>query len=534
MQTSSVILLMKLILIGSFILPSVARQGAPIILKAQLNGVSIDFRQVSFANAAKPSEYSTHNTEYIKAIYDNYLALAYENIEDVSITDTYTNTELSNGPFIEYQFSNIIETSSILGVPQIQAGRVYEVTYKLKNSYFVDNQCYNEFDKSYRTKITMITSTPSYDQIVSEGSLTVFYETSIFDTDTTFDDMTLNPLYSAIGESYIYLSQNEYPLSYLKTYISPKEILDNKDQFISVNLFSKDVNDNPKPYIRYRVTGADISATPATVTTDLDGYARVYVRYAGDAISIPKTSEIFVSQIDTLPDTDTELIGETSATISYYIKPTIGVGQKLSAEVTKKIINANNEETVNIYGSATPNALVYWRRGRNLYEAFDQPYNKSFVVPDQNGLSGMVRANESGDFAIGPYRAQADATPGYWFVAVDTEMAPSAPASTPSTIAGDIVYWYERYDVNQSNSSEPVLGAYQGQSNLYSHYLESSSFKKNFETEKVYYTGALENSWHLPKWYPLSRYTQYQMGLLGSTPYVVDTYENLHPDYEEE
>lgn len=515
---------------GSFILPSVVRQGAPVIVKANHNSAPIHFRQVSFANAATPTEYSAYNTEYVKAIYDNYLALAYENIEDVSVTDTYINSELSDGPLVEYQSSNIIQTPSILGVPQIKAGRVYKVTYRLRNSYFVDNQYYNELDKSYRTKITMITSTPSYNQIVNQGSLEVCYETSIFDTDTTFDDMSLNPLYSPIGESYLYLSQNEYPLSYLETYISPKEILDNKDQFISLNLFSKDVNDNPKPYISYRVSGDDISATPTTATTNSDGYARVYIKYTGDTVPIPKANEIFVSQTTNMEPGWVE----TSATISYYIKPTIKIKQKLSAEVTKKIINANNEETVGIFGSATPNALVYWRRGRNLYEAFDQPYSKSFATPGQNGLSGMVRANESGDFAIGPYRAQADATPGYWFVAVDTEMASSTPASTPSSIAGDIVYWYERYDVNQSSSSEPVLGAYEGQYNLYSHYLTSSSFKKNFETENVYYTGALENSWHLPKWYPLSRYTQYQMGLLGSTPYVIDTYEHLHPDYEEE
>jgi hypothetical protein len=45
--------------------------------------------------------------------------------------------------------------------------------------------------------------------------------------------------------------------------------------------------------------------------------------------------------------------------------------------------------------------------------------------------------------------------------------------------------------------------------------------------------GATPN-WLPPKWYPLDRYTQYQIGLLGSTPYQVDSYENLMNDYEEE
>jgi hypothetical protein len=145
----------------------------------------------------------------------------------------------------------------------------------------------------------------------------------------------------------------------------------------------------------------------------------------------------------------------------------------------------------------------------------------------------MVTAYDNGDFSIGSFRAQNDATPGYWFVAVDTEMS-SAISSTPSTIAGDIVYWYERYDVNQSNSSEPVLSASQGGNAGYYHYLTDSSFKKNFETDQVYYQDRFNSSWNLPSWYPISRYTQYQMGILGSTPYMIETYENLHPDYEEE
>jgi hypothetical protein len=41
-------------------------------------------------------------------------------------------------------------------------------------------------------------------------------------------------------------------------------------------------------------------------------------------------------------------------------------------------------------------------------------------------------------------------------------------------------------------------------------------------------------NWLPPKWYPLDRAEQYQMGLLGSTPNVVDNYSKLMNDYEEE
>ena len=499
---------------SEIILDSIARQGAPVIVKVYDDESSRtdNYLQVAFTDEATPSMYSFYNTELITAVHDNHLALGYTNVFDVSITDTYTGNVIFQNQSFE---SNIIETLDVNGDPQIKSGRTYKVKYRVKNTYNVDNQYYSEIDSSYRTKITLL-STPNgyYDTAV-------FYEKSIFDSDTVFDSISFNPLYSPMSEGYVYLSQNEYELSSVDAYISPKEILDDGKQSIAVNLFSMDVNQNPKPYIVYDITGQNVSATPSVVTTNEDGYARAYVKYIGEQVATPTEYQIYVNGFS------------TSATVSYYVKPLTMTYEKLSAEVTKKIINADGQETVKIYGSATPNAKVYWRKGRNLFEVFNTPYSSSELTPDQQGKAGMVTAYDNGDFSIGSFRAQNDATPGYWFVVVDTEMS-SAISSTPSTIAGDIVYWYERYDVNQSNSSEPVLSASQGENAGYYHYLTDSSFKKNFETDEVYYQDRFNSSWNLPSWYPISRYTQYQMGILGSTPYMIETYENLHPDYEEE
>ena len=41
-------------------------------------------------------------------------------------------------------------------------------------------------------------------------------------------------------------------------------------------------------------------------------------------------------------------------------------------------------------------------------------------------------------------------------------------------------------------------------------------------------------NWLPPKWYPLNRHTQYLMGLLGSTPYYVNSYSQLMNEYEED
>jgi len=40
--------------------------------------------------------------------------------------------------------------------------------------------------------------------------------------------------------------------------------------------------------------------------------------------------------------------------------------------------------------------------------------------------------------------------------------------------------------------------------------------------------------WEPPQWVPLTRYDQYQMGLLGSTPDILTNYGDLHPDHEED
>lgn len=504
---------------SDFVLESVARQGAPLIVTVASSPGYIEkqYMQVAFTDEATRTVHSPYNVEYIKASHDNFLAIAYSNVFDLSVVDTYTNQPVLNN---ESYVSNIIETENISGQPQIKSGRIYKVKYRVNNTFFADNQYYNETDNSYRTRISLLSTPDSYYLAQVE------YENSIFDSDLIYGPMTLNPLYSALDEGYIYLSNNEYPLHSVSTYISPKEILDNGDQFISVNIFSRDINDNPKPYIYYEITGDHLLATPSIVMTNEDGYARAYVKYVGESVATPSSASIYVSE--TMSATPS-----TSATETYWLKPITLTTDKLSAEVSKKIINADGQELVSIFGSATPNAKVYWRRGRNLFETFNTSYSQSTVSPGQTGKSGMVTANQNGEFEIGPYRAQNDATPGYWFVAVDTEMA-STPHSTPNTVAGDIVYWYEKYDVNQSGSSEPVLAADLGQNAYYYHYLTDSSFKKDFETEIVYYEDVFQNTWNLPKWYPISRYTQYQMGLLSATPYIIETYENLHPDYEEE
>jgi hypothetical protein len=474
--------------------------------------------QVAFSEEATPSAFSYYNYEYITSKYDDYLALAYSNIFDITIKDEYTGQTVASGLHTP---TNIIDSSILASSGMIKAGREYRVSYRVKNTFNVDNQYFYEIDNSYRSLVTLL-STPDTSVWLTE----VTYESALFDTDAEIDTVSLNPLYTPSNEGYVFISHNSYDLGSIEASLTPKEILSDNVDYMALNIWSYDINGNPKPNIPISISGLNISAMPSTLLTSSDGYARAYISYMGDNVATPTIRQVLVQENHSTPSL-------YSATVNYVLKPDLTDVNKLSAEVTKKIINADGQEKVYIFGNATPNASVYWRRGRNLYLALNTEYSTNQTAPEQVGYAGMTTADANGNFQIGPYRAQNDATPGYWFTVVDSEFSPT-PTAEPVTIVGDIVYWYERYDVNQSNSGEPTLPPDNGSETGYAHYLSNPAFKMNADTEEVYYENTFENSWNLPIWYPISRYDQYQMGLFGSTPYIIDTYQTLRPDYEEE
>jgi hypothetical protein len=145
----------------------------------------------------------------------------------------------------------------------------------------------------------------------------------------------------------------------------------------------------------------------------------------------------------------------------------------------------------------------------------------------------MVESDSDGKFRIANFITQNDATPGYWFVIVDSENA-STPNSNPVTISGDIVYWYEKYDANQNSTEEPYYIPLLNESSDYSIYNEDPVFKADLITGDIFYDETASTPWSLPIWYPIKRFTQYQIGILGSTPNQIESFSGLHPDYEEE
>lgn len=498
---------------SQIMLDQTARKGSPIIVNVvDSAGSTINYNQVAFFNESTPSDYSYYNHEYITARDTHTLYLAYENFFDAEVTDTYTGKIIASNV---YSSDNRIHIISIPGVKPFEIGRQYKVTYRVNNVFTADNQYYYATDSSYRTLVTLL-STPN-------GSYTSYitYESSLLDDDYELSEIRLNPLYSSLNDGYLYLSHNEYDYSTFDYTVSPKQVLaDNKD-FMVLNIFSLDENNNPKPYINYEVYGTNISATPSVFSTNIDGFARSQVRYTGANVSFEEKRKFYVKDID-----------NNSATIDYYVKPYYQSTNKVSAEVDTKIATADGIQKIKIVGKTNPNSYVYWRKARNLYNLFNVGYSNSTSAPGKSGVAGRVTSGSNGMFEIGEFIVQDDATPGYWFVSVESNFNTSGSIPT-STQAGDIVYWYEKYDSSQSNLGEPVLAPNINVDLGYYYYAATPAFKVNTSTEEAYYNSNVVSMWKLPSWYPIARYTQYEMGLIGATPYSVE-YSNLRPDYEEE
>lgn len=499
---------------SEIVLDQIARKGSPILVNViNSAGATANYTQVSFYDEATPSVYSYKNFEYIIAKDANSIYLAYQDFFDADVVDTYTGeTILSDYSSV----TNIIKPVTLGGADPFIVGRKYKVTYRVKDCFNVDNQYYNSFDSSYRTKVTLL-STPngSYNTYVT-------FESSLYDEDYELPEVKLNPLYSALNEGYLYLSHYEYEYATVEYTLSPKQVLaDNKD-FMVLNVFSLDVNGNPKPYSNFQVLGSQIAATPNVFATNIDGFARSQIRYIGPNVGFEEKKSFVLK--------DQKNIGST---INYYVKPYYQSGNKVSAEVDSKIVTADGLQRIKIIGKTNPNVYVYWRRARSLYDLFNIPYSNTTTAPGQLGMSGRSTSDSNGIFTIGDFICQQDATPGYWFVSVESNFNTSGSVPT-TTQAGDIVYWFEKYDSSQSNLDEPILEPKVDLNLEFYYYGATPAFKVNSLTEEPYYSSyAATPTWKLPSWYPIARYTQYQMGLMGATPYVVEN-TNIRPDYEEE
>jgi hypothetical protein len=199
------------------VLEQLARKGSPIIVSTvDSSGSTVNYNQVSFFDEATPSLYSHYNYEYITAKNTNSMYLAYSNVFDVTIVDTYTGETVCSGVSSEDNYINII---SFPENQPFKIGRSYRASYRVVDVFNIDNQYFNTVDNDYRTKVSLL-STPN-----ASYRTYITYESALQDDDYELPELKLNPLYSALDSGYIYLSHEEYDYDTFDYILSPKQVL---------------------------------------------------------------------------------------------------------------------------------------------------------------------------------------------------------------------------------------------------------------------------------------------------------------------
>jgi hypothetical protein len=497
-------------------LSSVARQGSPIIVERN-GSTPTTLREVAFFDANNPATPSLRNVETVYSNKGDKLYIGYENVYDIEVIDGVTGYIIySDGTTSTNEVEPFSEAT-----PKVY-NRPYDVYYTVKDSYFVDNDFYNQESESYVTRI-VFDSTPS-----DFYSYDITYESSINDTSTPIS-LVVDPFELWDDEGFVYLSHIDYDFLKAEVNINPPYIVNDNLDYMVVTINSLDINLNSKPYQTFRISSSEVEPEVEYITTDINGFASVNV-YCPTSTTTTNGSITVEGVSSSSPEAH-----ENSDTEGYSHSESFDIilenesPYELKAAPDRYAINADAVSQVYINGilkeNSTPSSgsIVYWRRGRSIYEIFNSPYSQedSVVVDSQ------------GKFSIGPFTAESESNPGIWLVAVDSEHS-ETPSSTPETLSGDIVYWIEKYDNINYTSEYSVLYnpnlLYIDREPIMATPVFTVNYHDGSQSEPYDSTPSLS----LPKWYPLDRYDQYLMGLLGSTPNVVETYENLMKDYEEE
>ena len=501
--------------------------GSPIIVNSSDN----EYRNIVFEDAATPGKLSFKNKETLYGNFGSSLYLAYEDVSNVSVTDKFTGQQL---------FSNLSTTTNKLqcfsaSTPAI-IGREYEVTYEVNNAWYLDNYVYNSLTDSYDTML-YFSSTPNTSDIY-----TITYEKSINDFTKTID-LNINPSLNPLDEGYVYVSTNEYDFSYIEKYLSPGYISDLSSDLMYLSIVAYDKNNNLKPNQTFEITGNNILSVPNFITTNDNGLAKSIIRYTGPQPAVVDSEIINIKGIgsSTPSGNPASLTGGYIDNITYKIRRTEPNRIWLKAAPTDLIINADGVSTVGITGTILWNNKPFkhsvqlkWNKARTLKDLFAATNDTTFY------------SNTDGTFTITPaMTAQEVSIPGYWFARISIvdenyvanllALDEQVVTANDVTISGDIIYWYESYDPIQYNNEIdiPLPNIYTVNKQQNSDLIATPNFVHSHTNPSILYSLRTTPNWNPPIWTKLNKYTQYQMGLFGSTPNAIEDYSKVHPDYEE-
>lgn len=506
-----------------FTLGGVARQGAPVIVRTD-EATPRYLRQVAF-HSASPTTLDFTNEETVKGSGTYGLYVAYKDIYDIVVMNTTDAIELD-------LVSDSTETNFIATVEKTDRDKDYLVTYKVEDSFYVDN---NNYDNDLHRSYVVLDKSP--DEYGSDLKLT--YETSKFYPATPVS-VPLNPFYTTVNEGFIYVTTNEYDLSTVEVRVSPGNIIADVNEFNLITFKTYDEFGNPKENVELELSIDFGTLTETSLVTDADGFASTILE-AEDTAPISYVATLEIAGMD---DVEIAVVPQKETTHSLTALPTLDS------------VQADGESYVSVIGVVrdpdalpAPYSVIRYRKGRTIYSVFNQSV-PTVVIPEMAtpvwGDNGLVIADQYGRFEIGPFASATPDDPGYWFVAVESRGAtPFSGGATPGTdtyqsheLVGDVVYWYEYPEVLygvETISSQPKQAANFSAADAATPISATPVFPSTYDPDSDIEALGSTIEWVPPQWYAINRYKQYQYGLLGDTPNVVDysDADSFHPDYKE-
>lgn len=509
-------------------IPYAQRSGAPVSVRVN----NTDVRNIVFEDAATPGKASFYNTEIAKGTFNNSLYLAYQDVSNISVKDTYTGKTLFTNLSTPGNSINPFSPST----PCI-LNREYELVYYVNNAFYVDNDVYDQTTDSYKSKI-YFSSTPS-----ATANYYVTYEKS-YKKNYIDSELSISQTDSPVSEGFIYIDSNEYSFDYIETYLSPGYITDSTDDLMYLSIISYDINGNFKPYQSFRIFGDSITAEDEFITTNQNGFARTIIRYSGPIPAVSKNGSIQVVGIGAAtPDSSTSSETEYyEKVIPYEIVRTTPYDLKVKATPAKLHYNADGQTIVTVYGQ------IYWK-DKPFKKSINLGWNKRRTLYDlfTNSLSNSLVSNPDGSFEISNViTTQSRLDPGHWFLRVEITDSTSVIqnllqqvgeviSAADITISGDIIYWNEKYDnLNYANEDLPLSNSFTFVRQNGSELISTPNFVYRHHNGIELVKNNSTTTWTLPKWVSLRKFDQYQMGLFGTTPNYISTYSSIHPDSGEE
>lgn len=485
-----------------FELNEVAQQGAPIIVQATAGDFTKNdgfLEEVAFPD--ENFDLTLLNEERIEGNGTTDLFLAYADVYNISVE------EWESGDAVAIESDTASDNVVHLQNPS-DPDIDYRITYNVYGTFIVDRHSINQ--DAVKTDDTEAL-TDDQDVLTDSGNpyphtrvevdpkaageiteYTVHYE-GASQNPYTEADVALNPMKTIRNEGYIFIGRQEYTLHSLAVEATPTKLIADGEDYMLLSIQCLDEHGNPKPDQQVELSSTFGTFDTTTLTVDRDGFVMAIL--TADA------------ETDTLHGELTVTAGDLTEVVEFDIEPDLTTAPRLFAAPTTNYITADGENHVKIYGRTmlsehepAANVEVNWKRARHLRNLFVGSLEEE----------GIVQSDSNGHFEIGPLIVAPPDDPGYWFV--------STEATIDGELVGDVVFWFEFAEHTfavESATGMPSRGMeFKNPPGTIHPFANEAMFPYGYDEEDPEREKQdIRVRWLPPRWFPLPKYRQYQLGL---------------------